>query len=518
MPCAWVLFAAGFGCNESGLTRLGSGRDGEGVPDIAVEPASVDFGTLSGVESARAVVTIQNVGSDSIVLDVNRLRLEGGGSFSIVDPPPTFGLLGGESRDVTVTFSPETPEEHRATLAIESNDPDEPVLNVPIVGSGRVPELEITPDPLEIGTVTVGCDAVGAFTLRNIGTFPLSVSDIGVDGGAFALGERFVFPFDLAPGGEEQVDVRFIPDDERIFEGRLRVASNEAIRERTARHVGVGVFNAPRTDRFVLPVDPPADLLMFVDQSWSMRDDQDALAANFASFIAQIDAGTPDWHLMVANGDDGCTNSGVLTRDTLDYTAIFESSVRTGGGSLTESGLSVVATALEKTSPGECNEGFLREDALLHVIFVTDEAEQSSGAWEDYLARMRAAKGTGWLLRASAVAGELPDGCKTLSNSANAGRGYYEVVQATSGAFLSICSAWGDNVSILADATIRRDTFPLSRAPDPTTVQVTVNGAAMATGWRWEAEPNTIVFETAYAPTEGDVVEITYTPPLPCGG
>jgi hypothetical protein len=509
-----VLLSAG--CSEWGLERTNGNGGGDNVPDIAVEPASIDFGMLGGEERTSAVLTVRNEGPESVLLDVDRLRIDGGASFALVDPPETFALLGGESRELIVSFSPETPEEHQARVEIESDDPDEPTLHVPLRGSGRVPELVIEPDPLDLGSVVVGCATEGTFTLRNVGTFPLTVSALDVDGPGASLAEPFVLPLVVVPESPVPVPIRFAPPSEGGFDGRLVVTSDEALGVREARHAGSGRLLARYTDRFELPVDPPADLLMFVDQSWSMRDDQIALAANFDTFIRQIDAGTPDWRLLVVNSDNGCSESGVLTRDTAGYDALFATAVQSGGGSLTESGLSVIATALEQTSEGECNEGFLRTEALLHVIFVTDEREQSPGAWEDYLARMRAAKGSPWLVRASAVAGDLPEGCTTLTNSAAAAMGYADVVAATGGAFLSICSEWGANVGVLADVTIRRDTFPLSAAPDPGTVRVSVNGVPLATGWRWDPEPNTVVFDALLAPLEGDVVEVAYDEPLPC--
>jgi hypothetical protein len=294
------------------------------------------------------------------------------------------------------------------------------------------------------------------------------------------------------------------------------VRSDEPAGERIAAQLGVGELPGARLDAFDLPVDPPADLLFFVDQSWSMRDDQAALGANFDAFIARIDTGTPNWRLLVVNSDNACTELGGMDRTTPGYADLFRTAVQTGGGSRTESGLMVVAAALEQVDDGECNDGFLREDALLHVVFVTDESDQSPGPWEDYLARMQAVKLDPTMFRASAVAGPLPDGCTTVTNDAQPGRRYAEVVAATEGVYLSICDAWSDSVTLLADASIRRDVFGLSAPADPPSVRVTRNGLTATSGWRYEAERNAVVFEPALAPREGEHVEIAYTEVLAC--
>ena len=117
---------------------------------------------------------------------------------------------------------------------------------------------------------------------------------------------------------------------------------------------------------------------------------------------------------------------------------------------------------------------------------------------------------------ASAVAGPLPDGCTTLTNDAQPGRRYVDVVTATDGVFLSICDAWSDSVTLLADASIRRDVFGLTAPADPASVRVERNGMTATMGWRYDPERNAVVFEPALAPREGEHVEVRYTEVLTC--
>lgn len=503
-------------CSEWGLGRRLSGGDGLAPPVVEVTPGALDFGALEGGEVASATVSVRNAGEPTSVLAVEGVRIEGPGAFSWVEEPGAFSLPSNETRSLGIVFAPATPAEHTGAIVVVSDDPDHPELRVPIVGNGLHPELQITPDPLVFGAVPVGCDAEAAVTLRNIGTWPLTLDAVVEEGEGMRLVETVVTPLTLARGGEQVLHVRFSPTRAGTFTGALRVRSDEPDGERTAAQIGEGVVPLERVDAFDLPVDPPADLLFFVDQSWSMRDDQVALGANFDAFIDRMDTGTPNWRLLVANSDNACTELGVIDRATPAYASVFRTAVQTGGGSRTESGLMVVADALEQTGPGACNEGFLRDDALLHVVFVTDESDQSPGAWEDYLARMQAVKADPTLFRASAVAGPLPDGCTTLTNDAQPGRRYSDVVAATEGVFLSICDAWSDSVTLLADASIRRDVFGLTAPADPASVRVERNGMTATLGWRYDPERNAVVFEPALAPREGEHVEVRYTEALTC--
>lgn len=174
----------------------------------------------------------------------------------------------------------------------------------------------------------------------------------------------------------------------------------------------------------------PADILFVVDNSGSMADEQENLARNFEFFINQI-AGTGDqaagdyriavvttdlisdggerggtttygfgdgpymaWDLTVdgscesvgiphacfrgpspetrviriAEGDDAQTRQAAI--------AAFQENVRVGScGSGDEQGLAAMREALMKTGQGQCNEGFVRPDANLVVIIVSDENE-----------------------------------------------------------------------------------------------------------------------------------------------
>ncbi len=503
-------------CSESGLGTWSAAQPGADVPAISVTPERVDFGVLAGGLSEVATLTVTNTGGDDSVLEVERVELlDDAGNFVFLEFPDSFRLPFGQSREVDVVFSPTNPDAHVGAVTFYSDDPDRAAVDVDLLGNGARPELQISPDPLDLGAVPVGCTVDGEVTLTNVGSFELTVDAAALAGEGYALATPLSGPILLPPGSAQALTVAFSPVAQGHAEAELAVTSDEPAGRRTSRVAGEGIVPVERIDRFTLEPDPRADLLFFVDQSWSMRDDSAALAANFDAFIAQIDIATTKWRIVVVNDDNGCERSGVLERTVPDYAGAFRGAVRSGGGSLTESGLSVVARALELMGPGECNEGMLREDTPLHVIFVTDEPEESPGPWEDYLARMQTALGAAWRLRVSTVGGPVPDGCTTTTNSATPALRFVDVVAATGGAFLSICSPWSDSVGTLAEVSTRRDTFGLSGVPDARTVRVEVDGVA-ASGWVYDAALNAVVFDRGREPREGQTVEAFWTEALAC--
>ncbi len=255
----------------------------------------------------------------------------------------------------------------------------------------------------------------------------------------------------------------------------------------------------------------PTDIIIFGDTSTSMTEELVTMGNNILEFTDRLSANNNSWHLAAVTGPTGCAVNGWMTETTPNFDALFSDAIVTkpADESQDEMGLQNVMHALDESRPGGCNEGFLRDDALLHVIFVSDENDESPGFedptyWQTYVDDMNALKGSGSLLRFSAVAGDVPAGCL----GADPGFGYADVVDATGGEFLSICGDWPNNLDTLADASIIWDVFPLTREPDMSSIEVRVN-QELVTTWVYEAQPNHIRFMSD-PPATGDLVDIMY--------
>jgi hypothetical protein len=165
-----------------------------------------------------------------------------------------------------------------------------------------------------------------------------------------------------------------------------------------------------------------------------------------------------------------------------------------------EAGLAAARSALDLAIPGGPNEGFRRDAAALHVLFVSDADDGSDGlfagdAVEGFLARLQAeGDATAW-----ALVGEPPSGCTGVDGAAASGDRYAAVAAATGGAVGSICAPdLGVFVAAIGAAGgTWPDRFPLSRAPEGPVV-VTVDGAAIEDGWA--VAGSELVFDVAPAP------------------
>jgi hypothetical protein len=486
-------------------------------PDIEVTPAQLDFGSLSAGDAVTQTFTVSNVGPEESTLEVSDITIGGAaGGFTIVSAETSFSLPGGASQDVDVAFTPVGANEQVAEAIVASDDEDEKRVTVDLLGEGRVPELRITPDPLDLGTTYVGCSEEQVLTLENVGTDDLVIDSLTETGDGYTLDNPNVLPLTLAPSATATVNLTFVPAAEATYDGALTATSNEPLGTRTATQTAEGRYAGEYEDTFEVPVNPPADIVFFVDQSCSMDDDARALASNFSSFITQLSTYTTNWHVMVVNDDDGCNNSSILTSSSSNYESRFEDAVTRGGGDFTEAGLYVTSKAVDLTDSGDCNQNFLRATAMLHIIMVSDEPEQAPRSWDTYVNQVIAKKGDASLVKFSAVAGDYPGGCSSSGDSAEAGEGYYQASAYTGGEFLSICSNWASSVEALADASVTATTFELSSNAVADTIHVYVDGTERFASWIYDAATNSIVFDPDHAPEEGETVVVDYAGSATC--
>lgn len=133
----------------------------------------------------------------------------------------------GSSTDVTVTFDATglNGGDYLADLSVRSNDPDEPEVRVPahlhVTGA---PDITVSPDSINFGSVFIGYSSADTVTVRNVGTDQLSVTSISSNKSDFVPGTT---SFSLSPGAQIKVAVTFTPGMPSPISGMLTLASND---------------------------------------------------------------------------------------------------------------------------------------------------------------------------------------------------------------------------------------------------------------------------------------------------
>ncbi len=97
----------------------------EGVPDIAVSPLTVDFGTVRVGDTATAEIVVENAGDAPLT---GTIEQSGSGAFTL--DFYSFELERDVAQVITVTFRSSGAGGHSGQVSILSDDPDEPSVTV----------------------------------------------------------------------------------------------------------------------------------------------------------------------------------------------------------------------------------------------------------------------------------------------------------------------------------------------------------------------------------------------------
>ncbi|HET6372607.1 MAG TPA: choice-of-anchor D domain-containing protein [Candidatus Polarisedimenticolia bacterium] len=134
-----------------------------GAPDISLSRTALSFDSVFIGGSRSMTLTVSNGGNDPLTA-----TFESDPSVFSVEPTSLIVPIG-ESHDVTVTFRPVVPSPIQGTLTIQSNDPDEATLIVPLSGTGvTAPDITVSPATLEADLLPDGV-ATRTLSLFNTG-------------------------------------------------------------------------------------------------------------------------------------------------------------------------------------------------------------------------------------------------------------------------------------------------------------------------------------------------------------
>ncbi len=280
-----------------------------------------------------------------------------------------------------------------------------------------------------------------------------------------------------------------------------------------------------QVDTFSQKAAAMIDILWVVDNSPSMAQEQNNLAANFDSFIQFIDESDVDYRIGVISTDLDLAGHGgrlqgstrIITSSTQPSPAsVFADNIRVGtGGAGHERGLEAAYLALSEPLILGHNAGFLRSDAALAIIFVSDEDDHSFGEVSFYRRFFEQRKGVGNENRvmAGAIVGPQ-NGCAT----ARPGTRYHMLVQAVGGSIGSICAAdFSETLNQLGLTVAGLDRrFGLSDENlEADSIEVKVDGQNVAEDWQngWTYENGNIFFNGSYVPPPGATIEVSYMHP-----
>jgi hypothetical protein len=409
------------------------------------------------------------------------------------------------------------------------------MIALPVDGFSEAGALSAQPSTLDFGIVPIGCGASNRLvTLYNTGLFDIEIRAIILD--AATTPEITMSapqtPFRLIPGAYTAIDFDYHPIDEGLDTTLVMIAHSGSTQPLVVPIFGEGRVDAIATEVFTQQAANALDTLFVIDNSCSMSEEQAFLGSNLSAFLSSADAQNIDYHIAVTTTDIARPTRGqfvgttrVIDRATPNRDQVFSSNVDQGvQGADGEAGLHAAFLALSDPLITGHNAGFLREDAALAIVVVSDEEDQSFSSTAFYEAYYLGIKADPSRVSFHAIVGTTPGGCVGPAGAADHGHRYLDVVDYFGGVKESICGAdWGlalENVGAAASAL--RSRFALGSEPVPGTISVTVNGVQVPAfapsgepNWIYEPATNAVAFTAAAIPAESATVEVTYA--IACG-
>lgn len=533
----WTLCLGVAGCADAASTPGESLHPtepaDERLGDAAVWPAAAEFGLVCSGAVEIMLITIENEGDAE--LEVVGLAIASGSSaaFAVAEDRASGTLAPGEARSADIAYAPAGSGADSGTLLVYVSTSPEP-LSIPLVGSPGGPQLQVLPADIDFGGVPVGETAIRSVDFYNGGDAALTLLDLELVSAwpedvlwVDALNIWTPLPWALEPGESVRLDLALRPEwfssPDGAPLGWLEVWSTDCADETSMLAINgwpggtdLTCDSAPaaHSEAFVGQPAQPTDVLFVVDNSESMLDEQKKLAGNFASFIQSANALAIDYRVAVTTTDMD-VDQGTLQGDHPivkpgSWKDFMDNVIVGTGGSMNERGLAAATASL--SSP-HAFAPWMRDEALLVLVFVSDEDDKSPGPAADYYQGFVDLKGgdPGAVL-VHAIVGPLDGSC----DEADPGFRYADVAELGGGSVASICDeSFADTLLDFGDRTFASKTqFVLAGPAWPGSVSVIVDGVACETGWHLEADARTVRFDpdAACLPADGAPVEIAYAP------
>jgi hypothetical protein len=517
----------------------------------------------AGVAAERALV-LTNEGDTACA--ISSVRLEGGApAFAVAATAATVPPHGTQA--LAVSFRAGGASDGSCTLSFDVDDPTAGHRTVDIRGVSDPDCLAVEPRALDLGSIEAGCGThQGEVRIENRCSVPVRLDELTLDApGDFLLLAAPPLGGDVPASSSMPVAVGYRPMDGGIDAGELRIGLGGLPAAEIAL-AGTAEQALPITDRFATHERPMVDVLFVIDNGRSMAGVAETLANNFHPLLSFAEAQQIDYHFGVTTsglepggdcpggvggGEDGRLFPvdgavGFVTPETPDLEARWAANFqvgacRDGPNQILEAALRAATPPVADSAddprhpePADGNAGFLRPEAYLSVVAVTNRPDTSPGTANGYFQALQDVKGyrNAHLFRFSAITGDGETGCARDAQTAAPGDRLLELVGKTGGGvFQSICAPdWSPSLREMSNGTGFEQCFPLTAEPrdqdgDGSIVEgegeielrmngevVHARGAQGQQIWAYSPEQLAVCFNPLAVPEPGSVIDVVYVP------
>ncbi len=484
-------------------------------------------------ETGEADVVIAN-DCDRVARIVDGDFVEGEQSFSFDRRALPLSVPAMGTASLTARFAPIVNFPVGGKLRLETDESQNPTLEVDLVGFPVGPRAGVFPERVELGDVlhrpgasmTSECGSRdGWFAISNEGERDLTVQSVTAGGdlhvvlGTITLaGAPVTTPFTISAGGAARVGLRAFPTREGAHQAQVTVSHNGG--DPVSLQVDLqGVPSSSARERWTQPPEPRVDVLWVIQDSFALRPRSDALVALGNEVLVQLETARAQSRIGVTTTDIVTERAGELRacHGQPDIQRSEEATLADRskglGCALTlrnpPTGAQGIGAAV-RTISRWLGRGFLRSDAELVVIVASPYDDGSSidrAVLADFFAELpgrRVASGVRVFSVTPATACDV---------AVEATPRYAALATATGGASFDYCDTdWrGAATPIAALASTSPREFRLSGQPVLASFAVTVDGA-LVPGRRFSLDAAAGRLSFTDPPLGGRQIEVTYDP------
>ncbi|MBL3658380.1 Ig-like domain-containing protein [Fulvivirga sediminis] len=183
-----------------------------------------------GIENADATDGLQVVFNNAFVKDSLAVSIMPPQPEFITDADPLIGVVpvnSSVSVEVTLNATGLYDGEYTSNLLIASNDPFNPVVEVPFeLTAIGYPLIHVEPESIEFDTLFIDASQQATISVINEGSKALEVSSMTNSSSAFEV--EFDGPVSIEPGSGINVPVIFSPESEGLFTDEVVINSDDS--------------------------------------------------------------------------------------------------------------------------------------------------------------------------------------------------------------------------------------------------------------------------------------------------
>jgi hypothetical protein len=293
---------------------------------VSLNPTSLTFAPqLVGTNSTTQLVTVTNLNAGTTRLIITGVSITGdfarlGGNCVTGGP----GLVAGANCTLAVTFHPTATGARSGNLAISTNDPGTPTVNVPLSGTGIQGDATFNPNPVTFTNVVVNTTSTINVIVTNSGTAPLTIGSDSVSGFRFSrVAVSDTCANQVIPvSGTCTIPVSFNPNNNTPRTGTLTLYDNGAGGSQSVNLSGTGVQGIvsanPTSVAFgTVHAGSPTSQTVTVTNSGN----------GALTFTTDTVTGSTNFTKGVAAGNDTCAGQTILPNGTCTIVVNFTPTV-----------------------------------------------------------------------------------------------------------------------------------------------------------------------------------------------